>query len=214
MILYHGSDKIIKHPALNKGRVHNDYGQGFYCTRHIELAKEWAVSEDRDGFVNVYEIDIKKLKLLDLNSDKYGILHWLTLLIDNRTVKAGSPIAEDGMIYLKKNYSIDISDYDGVIGYRADDSYFSFARAFLSNTISIAQLEQAMYLGDLGVQYFLKSKKAFELLTYRDSVTVDHLEYYPLKVSRDKKARDDYSHITGSLNKEEVYLIDLIRRDS
>ncbi len=70
------------------------------------------------------------------------------------------------------------------------------------------------YLGDLGVQYFLKSKKAFELLTYRDSVTVDHLEYYPLKVSRDKKARDDYSHITGSLNKEEVYLIDLIRRDS
>lgn len=53
-----------------------------------------------------------------------------------------------------------------------------------------------------------------DILTYCDSVTVDHLEYYPLKVARDKKARDDYSRITGNLNKEEVYLIDLIRRDS
>lgn len=28
-------------------------------------------------------------------------------------------------------------------GYRADDSYFSFATAFLNNTISLAQLEKA-----------------------------------------------------------------------
>ena len=36
------------------------------------------------------------------------------------------------------------------IGYRADDSYFSFANAFLNNTISLEQLRKAMYLGKLG----------------------------------------------------------------
>ena len=37
-----------------------------------------------------------------------------------------------------------------VIGYRADDSYFSFARAFVNNEISLEQLSYAMRLGKLG----------------------------------------------------------------
>ena len=57
---------------------------------------------------------------------------------------------------------MDLEDYDLILGYRADDSYFSFARAFISNTISIAQLEKAMYLGELGTQYFIKSEKALD----------------------------------------------------
>ena len=43
-------------------------------------------------------------------------------------------------------------------------TYFSFARAFISNSISVAQLERAMYLGELGMQYFIKSEKAFSKL--------------------------------------------------
>ena len=39
-----------------------------------------------------------------------------------------------------------------IIGYRADDSYFSFANAFLNNTLSLEQLKEAMYLGKLGEQ--------------------------------------------------------------
>ena len=38
-------------------------------------------------------------------------------------------------------------DKDIIIGYRADDSYFAFANAFLNNTLSLAQLEKAMNLG-------------------------------------------------------------------
>ena len=34
-ILYHGSPDIIVQPQLGKGKVYNDYGQGFYCTEHI-----------------------------------------------------------------------------------------------------------------------------------------------------------------------------------
>ena len=35
-ILFHGSDKVVEYPTLQGGRIHNDFGQGFYCTPDIE----------------------------------------------------------------------------------------------------------------------------------------------------------------------------------
>ena len=43
------------------------------------------------------------------------------------------------------------------IGYRADDSYFSFASDFINGAISYRQLCNAMCLGKLGQQFVLKS---------------------------------------------------------
>ena len=63
-VLYHGSSMIVEKPEYGKGKPYNDYGSGFYCTKHIELAKEWAVGENSDGFVNSYEIDLSNLKIL------------------------------------------------------------------------------------------------------------------------------------------------------
>lgn len=42
LIIYHGSPEIIEKPVFGKGKPYNDYGMGFYCTEHLELAKEWA----------------------------------------------------------------------------------------------------------------------------------------------------------------------------
>lgn len=42
IIIYHGSSEIVKQPVYGKGKPYNDYGIGFYCTEHLELAKEWA----------------------------------------------------------------------------------------------------------------------------------------------------------------------------
>ena len=137
LVLYHGSDKIISTPRFGYGKPFNDYGQGFYCTKHIELAQEWAVEAGRDGFVNVYELDDKGLKILNLDDEKYSILHWITILLEHRTFSINSPLAMDGFGFLQREYHIDIDEYDAIIGYRADDSYFSFARAFGANTISI-----------------------------------------------------------------------------
>lgn len=211
--LYHGSDKIVSEPKFNLGKAYNDYGKGFYCTRYIELAKEWAVDEGRDGFVNVYELDIKGLKVLDLNSDDYSILHWLTVLLEHRVLNAKAPVAIEGMEYLKRHYHISLDDYDVVLGYRADDSYFSFARAFISNSISVAQLEKAMYLGDLGTQYFIKSKNAFTKLDFIEALPVDNTEYYSKKNQRDTKARADYEIITNAMDRDGVYILDLIRQE-
>ena len=43
--LYHGSSKIIEKPLFGYGKPYNDYGLGFYCTEHVELAKEWACKD-------------------------------------------------------------------------------------------------------------------------------------------------------------------------
>ena len=52
-----------------------------------------------------------------------------------------------------------MGEYDVIIGYRADDSYFSFAKDFINNTISVEQLAEAMRLGELGIQIVLKSER-------------------------------------------------------
>ena len=150
--LYHGSTEKIEHPALDKGKRNNDYGQGFYCTAHRDLACEWASKlQSLDGYVNQYEIDTAGLKVLDLS--KYGILHWMTILLKNRTFTLTTPISIQGKAYLMEHFDIDISDYDIIKGYRADDSYFSFAEDFLNNAISVNHLSRAMRLGKLGIQY-------------------------------------------------------------
>ena len=40
LTLFHGSSEIVDSPRYGFGHVHNDYGQGFYCTKEIELARE------------------------------------------------------------------------------------------------------------------------------------------------------------------------------
>lgn len=32
LVLYHDSPEIIEKPEPEKGKLYNDYGQGFYCT--------------------------------------------------------------------------------------------------------------------------------------------------------------------------------------
>ena len=127
-ILYHGSEYLIENPQFGKGSLHNDYGRGFYCTENIELAKEWACGKQTNGYANIYELDMSDLKCLNLNSKEYNILNWLAILADNRTYWQNGSIAEEAKKYIKDHFLLDISGYDVIIGYRADDSYFSLHR--------------------------------------------------------------------------------------
>ena len=97
MILYHGSKDIIEKPIYGQGKKYNDYGLGFYCTDNIELAKEWGTSFERSGYANRYQIDCTELKILDLNDDKYCILHWLAILLSNREFDTPAGLALEAM---------------------------------------------------------------------------------------------------------------------
>ena len=215
LIIYHGSKNIIEKPYYHGGKRENDYGYGFYCTENIELAKEWACSNNEtNGFANKYSINILDLKILDLTSEKYTILNWMAILLKYRTFYLTNEISKQASEYIIKNFYIDVDNYDIVIGYRADDSYFSFARDFVNNTISVRQLGHAMELGELGKQVVIKSRKAFEKLKFVDFETADKLEYYIKRKTRDEKAREQYlkGTIKTTLIDEDLFVMDIIRR--
>ena len=210
--LYHGSDVIVNKPGYIKCARNKDYGRGFYCTEEIELAKEWACSKGIDGYVNKYELDLTGLKVLNLNSSNYNILNWLALLADNRTYWQNGNIAGEAKKYIKDNFLLDISDYDIIIGYRADDSYFAFAQDFVSGAISLQKLSEAMRLGKLGQQIVLKSKKAFEKIQYIGYESVLAEEYYVKKMDREKAARQEYrKKKLQSESIHELFILDIMR---
>lgn len=190
--IYHGSKDIILKPMFGVGKKYNDYGMGFYCTENMELAKEWGVDRGRNGYANIYEIDCGELTILDLNKEEYGILHWLAVLLENREFDASSPLAAEAREYIRNHFLINYQDYDIMIGYRADDSYFSFAQDFINGTISYRQLNHAMHLGNLGQQFVVKSEKAFDRIRFTGYEIADSGEWFRKKEQRDKSARREY----------------------
>ena len=211
MIIYHGSEYIIDKPVLGGGRVHNDYGNGFYCTEHPDMAREWSVTSEHDGYLNTYDFDVSDLKILNLN--KYPVMTWLAILLDNRTFEVTAPLAGEAKTYILNEFLIDYSSYDVIIGYRADDSYFSFAQDFISGVISYEQLGEAMMLGELGNQFVLKSAEAFNRIRYTGSEKVSRKSWLPQKESRDRKARADYSSMDKKYIRGSLYVTRIIEEE-
>ncbi len=107
---------------------------------------------------------------------------------------------------------IDISRYDVIVGYRADDSYFSFVQDFIMGTISLQKLSMAMKLGDLNDQIVLKSQKAFEQLSFVSYEKAEAVKYYHEMARRDKGARKAYLELKPSTSiLDEIYILDIMR---
>ena len=193
--LYHGSDKIVEHPQLGIGNIHNDYGLGFYCTTNETLAKEWGAKRTGVGFVNVYSLRDDRFRILDLTIPPHNnVLYWVALLMHNRDIsdelKNNYPRE---LAYLERNYLIDVKQYDVIIGFRADDSYFHFPEAFVRSEITIESLEEIFAAGDLGKQYVLISEKAFKNIAFERYYEVDgtyRKNYYARKSIADKTFKE------------------------
>lgn len=212
MIVYHGSDHIVEAPVFLGGKKNNDYGSGFYMTESRELAKEWACAKNTDGFANRYELNLDGLSILNLNDPKYSILNWLALLARYRNYWQNGSIAEEAKDYLQQHFFVDPSPYDIIIGYRADDSYFSFAQDFVAGTISLRKLSEALRLGKPGEQIVLKSEKSYTHIRFLDAEPADAKTYYEKKASRDREARREYRktrHAADGI--AELYMLDIMR---
>ena len=211
-IISHGSEKIIEMPEYGKGALNNDYGRGFYCTRNMELAKEWACGRGSGGYANKYELDPDGLSIIDLNADPYSILNWLAVLTRHRTYWQDGSISEEAKDYLQKNFCVDMAEYDIIMGYRADDSYFTFAQDFISNVIPLGKLKTAMHLGELGVEVVLKSRRAFESIRFQGYEEAEPEIYYAKKSERDIRARKAYRSEKSSDDLiNDIYMIDIMR---
>ena len=215
MEIYHGSPLIIEVPEFGKGNSMNDYGLGFYCTEDIELAKEWACKMPKDGFANKYSFDKTELDILNLTSGDWHILNWLAILLENRSFEIGNPVAKDAKEYILQTFLPDYKNRDIIIGYRADDSYFSYAKAFLNGGIPLNALAEAMKLGKLGEQICIRSKAAFGRLRYIDATLADGQEYYIKRTARDTKAREAYLKLLdlSARDKDSIYILDILRQE-
>jgi hypothetical protein len=208
--VYHGSKQIVEVPIFGPGRKNNDFGLGFYCTESINLAKEWAVSSLSDGFANRYTVDSEYLNILNLNSSDYTILNWIAVLVEHRLFSIKTPVARRAKQYLIEHFGINVNAYDLITGYRADDSYFDYAEAFLNNAITVGQLSRAMQLGKPGEQIVLKSGFAFSKIRYEGFEVAEKDMYYVLRKSRDDKANQTYLDILEE-ESDGLYIQDIIR---
>ncbi len=196
--LFHGSNIVLEHPTPDGGHIHNDYGQGLYCTESLELAREWACSELPSAFVNHYSLnpDIP-LKECNLLSDEYHVLNWLAILLKNRRFDISYDMPATIREYILQEFLPDLKDFDIIRGYRADDSYFGIAKAFLMGSLPLEELGNALRLGKLGVQVFIKSEKAFDSLCYLTAEAVDRDIYLARRAQRDQAARQAFRQISS-----------------
>ena len=208
--IYHGSKQIVETPAFGLGRKNNDFGLGFYCTESIDLAKEWAVSSLSDGFANCYTLDTEYLNILNLNSPAYTILNWVAVLVAHRLFSIKTPVARRAKQYLIEHFSINVNAYDLITGYRADDSYFDYAEAFLNNAITVEQLSLAMRLGKLGEQLVIKSKFAFSKIKFEGFDVAEKDLYYVLRKARNDEANQTYLDLLEE-ESDGLYIQDIIR---
>lgn len=215
LIIYHGSQQIVEVPQFGIGKKYNDYGQGFYCTESIALAKEWACPVKNDGYSNKYRLTLDGMNVMHLTKGEFNILNWLAVLLAHRKFDINSPVGSNARDFILDRFMPDTVDVDVMIGYRADDSYFSFAEDFVNNTISLRDLNLAMQLGTLGEQVVLLSERSFQQIEFVEYEVADYQEYYYRRAERDQNARTAYKSRKQGLQQlmDDIFVLDIMRED-
>lgn len=162
MILYHGSNILIREIDLSMSKVGKDFGCGFYLSsdkaQALELADKKTVQL---GFgtpvLNVYDFDESCLTGTDLSVGRYDgyTLEWARFVLMNR----------------KNRTRIQAHDYDIVIGPIANDAVGFQIRRLTSGLIDIDRfMEELKYMKGVTMQYFFGTEKALKYLTRIDEV--------------------------------------------
>ena len=199
LILFHGTPDKIVVPTYGKGEEKHDYGQGFYLTESIDLAKEWAVCRpnEENGWVHKYQLDTDGLKILDFQEK--GVLAWLAELMKHRDAADSKRYRMIAKKFIEK-YGVDAEDYDVIRGWRANASYFYIAKEFVRDNIDMDILEELLSLGGLGIQYCIKSELAYSKLheLEDDLMAISYAEFNEKYNQRDITARQKMRELVDS----------------
>ena len=205
LILYHGSPNKEIRPTYGLGNDKHDYGKGFYLTESPALASEWSVCNptENNGWVHKYTLDVAELNILDFQ--ECDILSWLAELMKHRDADTGRRYKVLAPRFIEK-YQISTEGYDVIKGWRANASYFYIAKCFVRDEVDLDILPELLKLGDLGIQYCLKTEKAFQYLK-EDVTALQEIDYHkinPRYIQRDRNAREAmYALINSEKNKIE-----------
>lgn len=114
MILYHGTNMVVRCPEVRVSGYNKDFGFGFYCTRYEKQAKRWALTKRGTHIVCVY--DYTPNTSLNVKSFSEMSDEWLDFVA----------VCRHG-----KSHSFDIIE-----GPMADDEVWDYVEDFLSGRIS------------------------------------------------------------------------------
>ena len=114
MILYHGSNVIVRHPEIRVAGFNKDFGFGFYCTQIEQQAKRWALTKKSKHIVCVY--DYTPHSELKVKSFPEMSEEWLDFVANCRHGESHA--------------------FDIVEGPMADDEVWDYVEDFLSGRIS------------------------------------------------------------------------------
>lgn len=82
------------------------------------------------------------------------------------------------------------------------------------NVVEKPLFGEGKLFNDYGEQVVLKSKKAFEALTFVEAIKASREEYFAKYKQRDEEARGKYRQIANKpLAENEIYVIDIIRNN-
>ena len=116
VLLYHGSNCIVKEPRILMQGYTKDFGYAFYCTELINQAKRWALTFKDTPIVNKYRYTVNNslsiLKFTEMTDE------WLDFLVDCRR---GIP-----------------HNHDIVEGPMGDDQIWDYVDDFVTGKISRA----------------------------------------------------------------------------
>ena len=152
MILYHGSNVVVKTPRLIEQNRFLDFGNGFYTTTNKEQAKNFAkkvvARKGGKAIVNIYEIDENISNNLKVRRFNEPNDEWLDFVAENRSG-----------IYSKDKYDI-------IIGAVANDDVYKTLQLYLNGVLTKQQALDTLKIKKLFNQYTFATEKALLSLKF------------------------------------------------
>lgn len=162
IVLYHGSNIVVKKPNLYVGGTSHDFGRAFYLTTNFNQAIKWSkhkfiISNPQIKGLNVkgiasrFLINKNSIELLKIKKFDSPNEEWLKYVIDNR---------------FNKEYAI-TPNYDLVIGPVIDGRLsWETLHRYKDDKISFEETIKLVQPNNLKDQWAFKTEKALKFLTF------------------------------------------------
>jgi hypothetical protein len=163
MILYHGSNTVVREIDLDKCRPYKDFGRGFYLTNIKEQAKTMSIKVagmyGGESRISVFELDEKIYNDDSLNCLSFPIADndWATFVMNNRIHNNSN---------LKEKLCNKDNKYDMVYGLVANDDLSKLFRDYLKGMMTVEILARALEYKKLSTQYSFHTDRAIKYLTF------------------------------------------------
>jgi len=155
MLLYHGSNVVVKNPEIRKPNRNLDFGTGFYTTSDIEQARSFSriVCNRRGGSqtVSIYDFDYELAKKVsDIKIFLKADEEWFDFVCEKRMGEYRG------------------REYDIIIGPVANDTVYRTFIGYLAGVTSKEEALSRLMQGELSDQITFCTGRALSLLNFSD----------------------------------------------